>query len=367
MFLGEKGLQQIVDPNKTLLVNGPASILVVSGRVEIFGHKPKIGAKIVVREGRRLPFFALEKTIFEISLGVGASIQEVIGNTIPESWMDLVRTISEIKQRPFVILVLGQADSGKSSFCTFLVNKLLNEKFKVAVLDGDMGQSDIGPSGTIAFAIASKSVTELIDLKLMNAYFIGTTSPIQAITRTIEGLSIMKAEVLEKLVDFVIVNTDGWVSGDIAVRIKTSILKELKPDFIVGLQVENELEAMISNLKDQINLIAPSPYLSPRTSITRKKLREMTYARYLKHSKLKCYPISHLKIEPKNILPKRQEPEKGLLIGLYGVKKFLGIGVLREINAVRRVLKVQTTVKSAPSRIAIGNVVINQKLQEVQD
>jgi polynucleotide 5'-hydroxyl-kinase GRC3/NOL9 len=262
---------------------------------------------------------------------------------------------------------LGKADSGKSSFCTFLVNKLVNEKFKVAFLDGDIGQSDIGPSGTVALAITSKSVTELVDLRLMNAYFIGSTSPIKAIAKTIEGLSIMKSEALDKMVDFVVVNTDGWVSGDAAVRIKTSIVNELNPNIIVGMQVGDELETIISNLKDQINLIGPSPYLSPRTSDTRKKLREMTYSRYLKHSKLKCYPISHLKIEPKNAVPKRQEPEKGLLIGLYGTRKFLGIGVLREINAIRRVLKVQTAVKSTPVKITIGTIVLNQKLQEVQD
>ena len=57
----------------------------------------------------------------------------------------------------------------------------------VAVLDGDLGQSDIGSSGTVSYAIASKPVTELYDLKLENAYFVGVTSPIMAIVKTIEG------------------------------------------------------------------------------------------------------------------------------------------------------------------------------------
>jgi polynucleotide 5'-hydroxyl-kinase GRC3/NOL9 len=360
-------LQQTVEPDKTLLVDGPASISIASGKVEVFGHKVKLASIIVVREGKRLPFFAVEKSIFKISLGAGASTQEISGSTIPESWCEMVKASLSIKQKPVTILVVGKTDSGKSSFCAYLVNKLVDEKSKVAVLDGDIGQSDIGPSGTVAFAVTSKSVTQLSELKFENAFFVGTTSPIGAIAKTIEGLAFMKAEILKKLVDYVVVNTDGWVAGEIALGIKTSMINELKPDVIVGIQTDNELNVLIVNLKSQMTLIAPSPYLSQRTMAERKSLREMTYARYLKDAKLQCYPISQLSIEPKAVLPKNQEPDKGLLVGLYLDRKFLGIGVLREINPARRVLKVQTAVSSTPSRIVIGKVVLNKKLQEVQD
>ncbi len=143
-----------------------------------------------------------------------------------------------MQKKPAVVLVLGKIDSGKSSYCTYLVNKLVDGKCRVAVLDGDLGQSDIGSSGTVSYAIASKPVTELYDLKLENAFFVGVTSPIMAIAKTIEGLAALKAEILQKPVDFVVVNTDGWVEGDIAVQYKTALVKELKPDVIVGVQAD---------------------------------------------------------------------------------------------------------------------------------
>ena len=124
------------------------------------------------------------------------------------------------KKKPVIVLLLGKIDSGKSSYCTYLVNKLVNGKCRVAVLDGDLGQSDIGPSGTVGYAITSKPVTELYDLKLQNAFFVGVTSPIMATAKTIEGLAAMKAEILRRQVDFVVVNTDGWVTGDIALSTK---------------------------------------------------------------------------------------------------------------------------------------------------
>jgi polynucleotide 5'-kinase involved in rRNA processing len=73
-------------------------------------------------------------------------------------------------------------------------------------------------------------------------------------------------------------------------------------------------------------------------------------------------------IEPRGAIPKKQEPEKGILVGLYGLgNKFLGIGVLREVNQLRKTLKIQTGVSAKPLRILIGKVVVNEKLQEVQD
>jgi len=78
--------------------------------------------------------------------------------------------------------------------------------------------------------------------------------------------------------------------------------------------------------------------------------------------------MSQLAIEPRDALPKNQAPEKGVLVGLYGSEsKFLGIGVLREINQVRRALKVQTAVSTKPSRIFIGKVCLDEKLREIQD
>lgn len=362
-------MKQTVESSRTLLVAGPASICVVSGRAEVFGYQLKQAVRTVVREGKRLPFFVLEKAVFDVSLGANASIEEAEGSTISESWSKPLEAILSVQKKPAVVLLLGKIDSGKSSYCTYLVNKLVNRKCRVAVLDGDLGQSDIGPSGTAGYAVISKPLTELYNLKFKNAFFVGVTSPIMAIAKTIEGLAALKAEILERPVDFVVVNSDGWVTGDAAVGYKTQLVKELKPDVVVGVQVEEELRPLIANLDDTpVIMVEPSSSLSQRSAEKRKSLREMTYARYMKDAKLHCYPLSQLTIEPRMALPKYQEPEKGLLVGLYGSgSKFLGIGVLREINHVRRALKVQTAVSAKPKRLVFGKVILNQKLQEIQD
>jgi len=367
-------LQQTIESNRTILVDGPASVKLVSGRSEVFGCQVKPSQKVVVREGKRLPFLAFEKAVFDISLGPNAAMHETDGSTIPDSWSKPLESILAVQKRPSVVLVLGKIDSGKSSYCTYLVNKLvdgkcrLDGKCRVAVLDGDLGQSDIGPSGTLSYALASKPVTELYDLKLENANFVGVTSPIMAIVKTIEGVAVLKAEILQRPVDFVVVNTDGWVEGDIAIQYKTALIKELTPDVIVGVQATDELKALIANIGQPVLTVELSSSLSPRTAEKRKGLREMTYARYLKDAKLQNYPVTQVTIEPRGALPKNLTPDKGLLVGLYGSgSKFLGIGVLREINQLRRALKVQTAVSTKPSRIVVGKVCLDEKLREIQD
>jgi len=362
-------LQQIVGSNRTMLVSGPASVSVVSGRAEVFGYQLKHAVKTVVREGKRLPFFVPEKAVFNISLGANANIEEAEGSTIPESWNKPLKAILSVQKKPLVVLLLGKIDSGKSSYCTYLVNKLVNGECKVAVLDGDLGQSDIGPSGTAGYAVISKPLTELYNLKFKNAFFVGVTSPIMAVAKTIEGLAALKAEILEKPIDFVVVNSDGWVTGGAAVDYKLQLIKELRPDFVVSVQVEDELRPLVANLDDtSVIMVEPSSSLNQRSAEKRKSLREMTYAKYMKNAKLRCYPLSQLTIEPRKSLPKYQEREKGLLVGLYGSgSKFLGIGVLREINHLRKVLKIQTAISAKPQRLVFGKVILNEKLQEIQD
>ena len=362
-------MRQTVEPDRTLLVDGPACVQLISGKTEVFGNQVKQAAKILVREGKRLPFFVLEKAVFDVSVGSNSTMQDVKGNSIPESWSKFAASILDLQARPVAVLVLGGADSGKSSLSAFLVNRLVLSKCKVGVLDGDIGQSDIGPSGTVGFAVASKPIGELYDLRLSNACFIGVTSPVSAANKTIEGLAAMKAEASQAKADYTVINTDGWVAGDAAIRYKLAMIKELCPDVIVGVQATDELAGLVHDIdKPTVTIVESSPSLNARTAEKRKALREMTYARYLRRAKVQCYVMSQLSIEPKNAVTRKPEPARGLLVGLYGSRnKFVGIGVLREINQSRKEFKVQTAVRVKPSKISVGKIVLDRKLREVQD
>jgi hypothetical protein len=62
-----------VEKGKTLLIDGPASVTVTTGKVEAFGYSSSSTNRIVVREGKRLPLAVEEKATFDISLAEKAT------------------------------------------------------------------------------------------------------------------------------------------------------------------------------------------------------------------------------------------------------------------------------------------------------
>jgi polynucleotide 5'-hydroxyl-kinase GRC3/NOL9 len=360
-------MNRTVERGKTLLVDGPASVSVVSGRVEAFGFPMKDARRIVIREGKRLPLAVLETTNFDVSLGENASAEEIDENTIPQSWIESFKMLRGFQRKPAIAMVLGKVDSGKTSFCTYLINMLISEKQKVAILDGDLGQTDIGPPCTIAYAFVTKPVTDLFRLRAENAFFAGVTSPSEAINKTIQGVALMKAEVLGKAAGFVVVNTDGWVEGEEAVKYKSRLVKELNPDVVFCIQQKNELAPLLAALeKFRITTIESSLNATQRSREKRRNSRELGYVKYLTDAKVKSMPLRLLATEEQNVVLIMRGEEGGLLLGLYdSQRKFVGIGILREVNYLRRTIKVFTPVSEKPSSIVLGKVRLDENLKEI--
>ena len=420
-------MNRTVESGRTLLVDGPASVEVVSGKAEAFGFMLSSAEKIVVREGKRLPF-AVEKTAtFKILLGENASIEEVEENTIPPSWRKAREELLSHRTKPVTLMMLGAVDSGKTSFCTYLINELLHVKQKVAVLDADMGQSDIGPPCTIAYAFVEKPVTDLFNLRAENAYFVGVTSPSKTIDKVIEGLTLLQKEILSDRPDFVVVNTDGWVEGEEAVSYKVKLVEHLNPNIVFGIQQREELATILNALEKFRKMIVDSPSVTRhRSREKRKNLRELGYMKYLRNAKVRCLHLNWLQIEEneligmggkrgsaenarkiyellgikplcftelrdricvvigknrwietenirkvekltkKNVVIIRKGEERGLLVSMRDAEnRFLGIGVLREIDYMRNTMKVYTPVSEEVSMVAIGRVKLDKDLREI--
>lgn len=420
-------MNRTVESGKTLLVDGPASVTVVSGKVEVFGSELRNTRKVVIREGKRLPFAIEETATFNISIGENANVEEVDGTTISLSWTKAYEELSSLQMNPVTAVVLGTIDSGKTSFCTYLTNKLLNEKHKVAILDGDLGQSDVGPPCTIAYTFTTKPITDLFSLKAKNAFFVGVTSPSNAIDNVMEGLASLKKEILSENPDFVVINTDGWVEEEDAINYKVQLVEQLSPNIVFCIQQEDELAPLLDALEKFRRVSVDSPSVIRRRSREKRKgLRELAYVKYLRNSKVQSIPLSWLKIEEselfgvsvihedarqarmvyeilgmkplhfaelqdricvvigkrrwidpdnirkveeftkKKVVVVRKGEEHGLLTALYDTeRKFLGIGVLREIDYRRKVMKVYTPISKNISIVTIGKVKLDKNLREI--
>jgi hypothetical protein len=58
-----------------LLVDGPASVEVVSGKVEVFANTLKEAQRVLVRDGKSLPLYATESSVLEFFLGAMAAVK----------------------------------------------------------------------------------------------------------------------------------------------------------------------------------------------------------------------------------------------------------------------------------------------------
>jgi polynucleotide 5'-hydroxyl-kinase GRC3/NOL9 len=329
----------------------------------------------VIREGKRLPFFVRETAEFFVSLGAEAAINEADGDTVPESWRSAYEMLRGVEKKPAVVLVLGGVDSGKTSFCTYLINRLVREKHKVAILDEDLGQSDIGPPATAACAYVVGGVTDLFNLKPSNVIFIGATTPsAQAADRTVEAVAALKKEILGRgNSEFVVVNTDGWSVGEEAVLFKSRLASAVEPDIVFCLEGSGVVPSLCASLGDALagfrqERVESAAAVRERSRESRRSLRELGFIKYLANAKVKVFSLSHLTVEGKesNALLWQRQAASGLLTALYdGQKRFLGIGVLRSVDYDRKALKIQTAVVEKPAFVVFGKTWLDENFREV--
>jgi len=417
-------VKRIVEKGKTLLVDGPASVKIISGEVEVLGAELRTGIKMVIREGKRIPLEVKRKAEFDMTLGEKAATNEVEGSTIPVSWE---KASSEVlgHEKPVTVMVMGGVDCGKTSFCAYLANKALEKKRRVTIIDADLGQADVGPPSTIGSCQISKPIRDPFETGAQKVCFVGVTSPSGAVSRVVEGLVDMKNEALRRNAEILIINTDGWIEGEDAVHYKVALTEKISPGIVVGIQQQNELAPILDALTQIKTIVVDSPSAArKRDREERRLLRELGYKKYLKGARTESFPlwwarvagvpfgtrmppskermkniVEFLKATPlyceetpnsvfialdkeqwidkeltkdleqrlnKKVNVVREGDEEGLLVALHDAKgSFLGIGVVEEINYERRVVKVYTPVQEGVSSLHLGRIKLDKKGREI--
>ena len=158
--------------------------------------------------------------------------------------------ISQLNSLPrgATVLVLGGRDTGKTTWILETAQALIAEGKTVGLLDCDLGQSEIGPPGTVGAALASpgSSLRSLRDLDPLAEYFVGSTSPVRHFMEVCIG-AVQMARVLRKQrPDILLVDTDGLVTGHQGRSYKLHLTELLLPHSIVALARGSELEPLLN-------------------------------------------------------------------------------------------------------------------------
>jgi polynucleotide 5'-hydroxyl-kinase GRC3/NOL9 len=272
-------------------------------------------------------------------------------------WEDFVQEL--LHERGTVVL-LGAVDSGKSTLAKYVIGRLVEEGVKAALVDCDIGQSTLGPPGTISrkrFA----GVEDLGNTDPDRMYFVGGLNPAKKIPAVIDGSRKMVESARMSRSHAILVDTDGLIDGNIGKTLKQGQINAMKPDRIIAVEKSDELEHILSHYaKMRIRRLNPSRRVKVRSREARVNYRERKYREYFTRSLTHHLKAERLEFfyEGDHFHVKKSPPGKGTLLGLNEDGRTLAVGVLEELN--KGIVTVKTPLRSIRriNRILVGDIVL---------
>ena len=261
------------------------------------------------------------------------------------------------------LMVIGGSDSGKSTFILYLANEIFKIGKKVGVLDLDIGQSNIGPPGTIGFGKVRKNLNNLSEIKPEKMYFIGEVSPKGNLLQLVVGSFKLLKEMEKEFLDYILIDTTGLVNGIIAEVLKHNKIEVLDPDYIIIFENENEIDNLIKPFiygNKKIIKIKPSSNSIERTRLERIEYRNKKFREYFSNSKR-----VEIHFNENNIIGydfKKYTPLQNSIVGLLDKDRFLlYLGILESIDKDRdsMIIKAPIDDKNEIKFIKFSNLYVN--------
>ncbi len=249
-------------------------------------------------------------------------------NIIPEpAWISL---LDELRRPSTKAILIGSSDSGKTTLARFLMNSFLKEDKTICFVDADIGQSTIGPPSTISMKIYRRP-EDVADPSPDRMIFVGTFNPGKKIPEMINGTVRLVEEAQKEAIDLILIDTTGLISGNLGRALKTGKIKAVKPDHIIAIQRDRELEHILTLLKGyKIHRLIPSPHVKSRRREARIRYRDKRLREYFKESFLLEIPLNRTRLlyNGRIINHRVQYIKSGTLVGLNLNKNTLALGVV---------------------------------------
>ena len=226
-------------------------------------------------------------------------------------WRKLASRVVKLQQ---VVLVIGATDAGKSTFCRFLVDSALAEGFKVACIDTDVGQSQIGPPTTIGVkSFVPRCETQLpaeneqnqvgkniiFDGSADRLYFVGDVSPKGHLLETLTGTRLMVDSARETNTDFIVIDTTGYIHDPSAVILKQHKIELIRPNHLICIGRSAEFSQITACYSQQawlnIHYLLPHQRARLKNSHTRSRYRKDRFDTYFSESSVQQLPFEQIR------------------------------------------------------------------------
>ncbi|MBW1730888.1 MAG: hypothetical protein JRH08_07615 [Deltaproteobacteria bacterium] len=203
---------------------------------------------------------------------------------IPDQWEDI-----DLTGLHGLLMVIGAPDVGKSTFSQYLYKRLQGDSRKIAFLDGDPGQSRLGPPTTMTLAIHQGTGESLSGKEEIWRVFVGSVSPsrhmLPMLVRAAKLLGAAKGSGAETIV----YDTTGLIDKDQGgLHFKQAKIELLNPSVILALQRGKELEPILTPFRrsGRVNIIDVKPSLATveRSPYMRRRYRRLRFTKYFENS-----------------------------------------------------------------------------------
>lgn len=201
-----------------------------------------------------------------------------------------------------VILIVGEPNTGKSTLARHLFRQFQEKGTVTAYLDGDPGQSTIGPPATMTVATGRPGEATFPPAGKELSWFVGAVSPRRHMLPMLSGAARLSQAALEGKADLLLYDSSGLVDPQQGgAALKRALVDVLQPATIVAIQRRKELQELLRGWRHsglRLNEMAPSPDVKQRNATDRQAYRARRFRRYFQSAHRLALPQQHFAMLP---------------------------------------------------------------------
>ena len=249
------------------------------------------------------------------------------------------------------VFIIGSTDVGKTTFVKSLANFFVSSGLPCAIADLDVGQTDIGPVGTIGVSLACKPFSLISELDPQFLYFTGFSSPSEDLLGFLMGIRKTNIFLRNSSCEKIIFDTTGWVSGNQAFNVKLFKIDVFKPDVVilVGEKVWSWKE-FIERLGIKVFALSPSKFVVAKDPVKRRINRYRATVAYFEDASTVKIKLSIFKL-----WGMRFEDVDKRLLGFYDKRlNTVSVGWIQKSEGEDLLVKLKVIVKRKPVFVKFG-------------
>jgi polynucleotide 5'-hydroxyl-kinase GRC3/NOL9 len=249
--------------------------------------------------------------------------------------------IEDLIRRRGVVLLLGAADTGKTTFARQLLAAAIGAGKRTAFVDADIGESTVGPPTCVGLKWINDPA-DLDDLaRADRLQFVGSIKTSGLVLQQVVATAALVGQARDE-VDLVVVDTSDAVSGVTGQTLKYHKTELTRPEVVVAFQRGEEMAPIIGMLRRFFGVEVEEAPVSPGIVSATPHERSADRAKHFEAELTP--PLQAWRVRPTVFaptLPAGLDPTRldAMLVGLQnGEGGTLGLGVLQEDDGILRVL-----------------------------